>query len=628
MRNPVYWLSRGGIALLLIGVALGCKYSIDRGWITPWIRAICGLFLGGGLTGLGLSWYDRRRPFSLLLLGGGLATFYITGFAAFQLLELVSQPVAFGFMVVVTALAFTLSLRQDDAILSLVGAVGGLVTPFLLYTGQGNVPGLVFYTCLILCGTAGMYFFKGWRSLLWVSVVGGWIILLLTFQGRTDHSDRVAQQLCLLMYWLLFWALPVFREYTASGNPARWPKSFLGSVDRNLSATTLNALDRHVHVLSVVTPLFVLFWALAVWHGADNRALWGSLVLVAAAVYGGVARALRPRPPLRSLALTHATVAVILLTASLTLYFEGKTLLFALATEAAAIHFLARRRDDPRMRVGAHVLFTALGYWLLVRIAAPVFGEMWTHSTAELLADLWVIVLALVTSRFLRTPVAPRLYLIAACTALAGVFVRELDGHILYLTLLSEIVAIHLAARALEDEAVKVFAHMSFAVLTGWLLSRLILESAQHPAVVNAQSVCDLLVIATGLALCRIFEDRTERTVYRLAAHAAILLWILRELHALPNGQGLVTIAWGAYAISLLIAGLRLNLARLRWVALGTLLLVVGKLFLVDLAKLEYIWRVLLFIGFGGIFLALSYWFPTLWRTSDAADDNTAAPRN
>ncbi len=33
-----------------------------------------------------------------------------------------------------------------------------------------------------------------------------------------------------------------------------------------------------------------------------------------------------------------------------------------------------------------------------------------------------------------------------------------------------------------------------------------------------------------------------------------------------------------------------------------------GKLFLVDLAEVEALWRVLLFLGFGGLFLALSYY--------------------
>ena len=103
----------------------------------------------------------------------------------------------------------------------------------------------------------------------------------------------------------------------------------------------------------------------------------------------------------------------------------------------------------------------------------------------------------------------------------------------------------------------------------------------------------------------------------------AILGWFARELSTLPNGQGYVSIAWGVYTIFLLILGMRLNLNDLRTVAMGTLLLVVGKLFLVDLAKLETIWRILLFLGFGGLFLVISYYFPALKKPESESTDKS-----
>jgi uncharacterized membrane protein len=58
-----------------------------------------------------------------------------------------------------------------------------------------------------------------------------------------------------------------------------------------------------------------------------------------------------------------------------------------------------------------------------------------------------------------------------------------------------------------------------------------------------------------------------------------------------------------------------MNLRRFQFVGLGTLMMLVVKLFLIDLANLETIWKVLLFIGFGGVFLLLSYYFKPLWKT-------------
>ena len=51
---------------------------------------------------------------------------------------------------------------------------------------------------------------------------------------------------------------------------------------------------------------------------------------------------------------------------------------------------------------------------------------------------------------------------------------------------------------------------------------------------------------------------------------------------------------------------------------MGTLLLVVGKLLLVDLINLDAAWRILLFLSFGGVFLVLSYYLQALWRASSS----------
>ncbi|MCA9920266.1 MAG: DUF2339 domain-containing protein [Anaerolineales bacterium] len=88
----------------------------------------------------------------------------------------------------------------------------------------------------------------------------------------------------------------------------------------------------------------------------------------------------------------------------------------------------------------------------------------------------------------------------------------------------------------------------------------------------------------------------------------ALLNWFWREFDQL-SGQGIVTLVWGVYALILLAISLRYQSYQLRLVALGTLFLLVGKLFLVDLATVETIWRILLFAGFGGLFLFLSYYY-------------------
>src|SRR5207247_123270 len=126
------------------------------------VRVAFGLALGTILLVAGLYVRTEHQHFSQVLLGGSVASYYITGYAAYQLYHLVEYSIAFAFMVAVTALAFFLSVRQDDVALALIGAAGGLATPFLLYTGQRSIPGLIGYACLVLLGTSAIYLYRGW----------------------------------------------------------------------------------------------------------------------------------------------------------------------------------------------------------------------------------------------------------------------------------------------------------------------------------------------------------------------------------------------------------------------------------------------------------------------------------
>ena len=99
-----------------------------------------------------------------------------------------------------------------------------------------------------------------------------------------------------------------------------------------------------------------------------------------------------------------------------------------------------------------------------------------------------------------------------------------------------------------------------------------------------------------------------------MAAHITLLLWLLREMSPLTNGQGLVSITWGIYTVVLFVIGLRKDVNIVTKTAMATLLVLIGKLFLVDLANLETLWRILLFLGFGGVLLLLSYFFKALWK--------------
>lgn len=520
MRDGEFWLNKIGIGLLLLGVAFLFKYSVDQGWLTPPVRVGFGLGLGLALLVTGLRLPHVRQPFSQVLLGGSIATWYISGFAAFQLYKLVPYGVAFVFMILVTLLAFGLSARQNRAVLSVIGAAGGLGTPFLLDTGSGSLVGLVGYTCLVIGGTSAIYLVQGWRSLLWTSFVGTWLIFWIGHMEDLSSEERWVLQLGILFGWLAFWALPVIRYLFWLQHPERWPYPASNVAGNSSFQNTTNRTKLHVHLVSVLTPLIALGLSKLIWSLSDQT--WGWITIGGAILYGLVAGYLRRRAS-RKLAYTHTLVAFGLVAIALILLLEGDVLFLALAAEATVLHFLAHRLGDRSLAIAAHFLFGTLGLWFIVRLFDPVRGLV----------------------------------------------------------------------------------------------------------IINPRGLSDLSAIALGLVASTRLRTRKEGQIYWLLLHLTFLGWLWRELSALPDGNVFVTMAWGIYGATLLVVGLRRDLTWLRIMGLGTLLLVVAKLFLIDLAEVKTIWRILLFLGFGGLFLFLSYYFRALWkptsrpsRTTDSRDVN------
>ncbi|CAN5256662.1 hypothetical protein BH24GEM2_BH24GEM2_05620 [soil metagenome] len=504
-----FWLNRLGIGLLLFGLAFLFKLSVDQGWITPWIRVAFGAALGSVLLVLGLRLDPGRHRFTPVLLGGGIATFYIVGFAAFQLYGLVAYPAAFTLLLAVTLLALGLAVREDDQVLVLVGALCGLGTPFLLYTSGGSFVGLVAYTCFMLAWTGALFAYRGWRLLYWTAMIGGWTVFALAYVNGLAPDptqavqDRWLLQAAILYAWALLWTLPLAREVVLIRNLGFAPYRVGGPLEESHPWDERTSV--HFHLLSLAAPLAALLLSRQLW--ALPNTTWGGIVLGTALLYllaaGELGRWHRPLANAQLLA--AATLGIVGLVAAL----RGNVLLLALAAEGTALHLVARRTGGYATPVVAHALWAGVALWLIDRLAGGAAG-------------------------------------------LAG-------------------------------------------------------------------SLSDLGAIALGLIAAGLLQSRSEMLVYRYGAHLAFLAWMWGALEALPNGTGYVTIAWGAYAVALMLMALRQDWPLLQRVAVGTLLLVVAKLFLVDLGELEALWRILLFLGLGAAFLFLSYSLQNVWKSKGRA---------
>jgi len=74
-----------------------------------------------------------------------------------------------------------------------------------------------------------------------------------------------------------------------------------------------------------------------------------------------------------------------------------------------------------------------------------------------------------------------------------------------------------------------------------------------------------------------------------------------------------LSVAWGVYGIALIVVGIVRRYAPIRYLAIALLALTISKLFLVDLATLGGIYRIIGFIGLG-VFLLLGAWLYQRYR--------------
>ena len=392
----------------------------------------------------------------------------------------------------------------------MVGTIGGLGTPFLLYSNQDSPVALVAYTCLILMGTSAIYFRQGWQSLLWTTLIGvgmifSWVVistLSLTIVGESraaspqaiTHLELTGIQLGFGIGWVAFALVPIARVL-AQLRQARGSASSVKIADGVLLT---------VGAIAFLSPIGFLLATGVIWR-LDQQFL-GWITVGVAALYWVGGYVLRQRRLLKPLGSIHWLAAIVLFSLALPTIVHGNLLLAAVALEGFLVHFVSRRTSASLLLIPAHLLGATTSIWLLQRF----------------------------------------------CTAV------------------------------------------------------------DTPIVLNAKALTDLAAMGLLLGASLTMRAKQVSRLYQLVLHIGVLMWLWRELSAL--GVGYVTIAWGIYAIGLLIIGLRQDWLMLRQMALATLLLAVLKLLAYDLNNLEAVWRILLFLGFGAVFLGLSYALQDLWK--------------
>ncbi len=165
-----------GIGILVIGLALGAKVAIERDWFGELFQVVGGYSAAAILIILGLWLKKKYEGFSVVLVGGGLATAYFMTYASHSYFQYFGQLESFIIMVILTAVTVFTALKYNQELIAILGMVGAYGIPFLLDDGSGRVHIMFTYMAIINLGILAIAFVKYWRGLYYSAFGLTWLI--------------------------------------------------------------------------------------------------------------------------------------------------------------------------------------------------------------------------------------------------------------------------------------------------------------------------------------------------------------------------------------------------------------------------------------------------------------------
>ena len=212
-KQPTNWerfigenlFSKIGIVIIIIGVFIGVKYSIQHNLISPAMRLVLGYLMGIGLFVTGAMLKKKYESFSAILVSGAMTIFYFVTFIAYAVFGYFPQSLAFVLMFLFTAFTVLASLSYNQVVIAIIGLVGGYAVPFLLSNNSGQVEILFAYTAIINIGVLILSFYKQWRSLYISALFLTWLLLFSTWASAYQYDDFVPYFVFNLVTFLTFY---------------------------------------------------------------------------------------------------------------------------------------------------------------------------------------------------------------------------------------------------------------------------------------------------------------------------------------------------------------------------------------------------------------------------------------
>ena len=620
-RIGARWTTWVGVVAIIFAASFAVKLSIENDLIGPRARLGLGLVAGFILLGAGLALHRRRDvPYlSEGLSGLGLGLCYLSLFAGYAYYSLLPVGSAFALMFIVTVLGTGVAVVTERQVTAVLALLGGLLTPVLLARAEPNERGLLGYLLVLDLLVLAIARFRTWRGLNRLAWAGTVLLLAPTFLRQPEADYPVARLVLLSLLFLLFLLTPLARE---------WSQGVRG---------------REVDLLIVAGTAAGYFWAVYVTLEAWRPSLEAPAAMALAILYTVLAGLYR-----RRVQDDDATVAVLMsaacvfLTLAIPLALKGPWITLAWAAEGAVLLSVAPRLATPVAAWGgtAALFLAAFRVVAVDRWGSAFWTPVWNPTFLAHLLTVADIVLAGQLALLLRPGqlfnlsregLRSTLWVLASLT-LSVLLWREPPGLWAAGLLIVQLLVLGFLSRLVHAPALTVVVPLAgLTVLARTLFADDAMARATADALANVYLLarvlaCVALAIA-GNCLAGSGASRYAGQVGRTVSGAAgvVLLFVLSQAWTRNQNGSLreardlgksgiageirwktqvgLSVLWTLYAAVTLAWGFVRHSTALRYAALGLFGLVIVKVFIVDLASVKTLYRMLSFLILGVVLL-------------------------
>jgi uncharacterized membrane protein len=591
------WLQHAGLIVLVLGVAFFLRYAFDRQWLSPAVRLALGGVAGAAMAAGGLRLSQTYRAYGLLTSGAGAAVLYLSVYAGLNLYFLFGPTLAFTLLVVITAAVAWVADRSNSMALGFMAVCGGFATPFLVGGSTDQQLTLFSYVALLVAATMYLAHRRNWpwlnaaslaftvitvlawadayytphkylRTELFLTAYCAMFVAMLrrTWRRGDRTNAAVAALLLLAPFGYHFWSVVTLAPHRAA---------FLVYLICFTAVTLIVAVHYGSSLLRLIAWIAV---ALPLGFWIENTGA-GGWTLASVATIGGVYAAhlaAQIRTVLIGEELDHRDVALI--------HANGVGVF-------AAVHQLLVASAPIEALAGIALFLAVLNIvvWAALRGAAPVRALHWAGVAATLVAiAVWVqfggpFAVAAWASEgvalFWIASKADRPWLRAGAWALIGLAaLRWLQPDIQETTTSFVVLA---NARALTGLAI-----VAAFYLAAWVAPRSRRRDQERAALLVGASLVTLAVLSTEI----------------------VSFWTLRGTAADDVArQMMLSASWVMYAALLVLVGMRTKYAPIRYFAMALFGVSLLKIFLIDVATVGGIYRVIGFLVVGVVLVLVSF---------------------